>query len=184
MVLWLLRTAPHARLFVVGEDPLKSELHEAGFHFSEQAGEIDIVVASFDRTFNYHKLQVAFDAIRAGARLVGTNPDRYCPVEGGGGEPDAGAIIAAIEACTGAKCDPIVGKPSPIMVSLTLSLLDLPPDRCIMVGDRLETDMKMGIEAGMATCLVLTGDSDRARLAASGLRPTLVLECIDGLLEH
>jgi phosphoglycolate/pyridoxal phosphate phosphatase family enzyme len=181
MVRWLLREAPGARLFVVGEEPLKSELREAGFVFSEQAGEIDIVVASFDRTFVYHKLQVSFDAIRAGARLVATNGDRYCPVPGGG-EPDAAAVIAAIEACTGAICDPIVGKPSPIMVEMIMQLLSLPPERCIMVGDRLETDMRMGIAAGMATALVLTGDATPATLAASGLRPTLVLERIDGLL--
>ena len=143
--------------------------------------EIDIGVASFDRTFVYHKLQVAFDAIQAGARLVGTNPDRYCPVPGGG-EPDAAAIIAAIEACTGVTCDPIVGKPSPIMVATVLALLDLPPERCIMVGDRLETDITMGLRAGMATGLVLTGDADRARLAASGLAPTLVLDRLGDLL--
>ena len=124
-------------------------------------------MASFDRTFTYSKLQVAFDAIRAGARLVGTNPDRYCPVPGGG-QPDAAAIIAAIEACTGVKCDPIVGKPSPIIVSMALAMLDLPPERCIVVGDRLETDIKMGIDAGMATCLVLTGDADREKLAEWG----------------
>jgi phosphoglycolate/pyridoxal phosphate phosphatase family enzyme len=182
LVRWLQRHAPHARLFVVGEEPLKHDLREAGFELSEQAGAIDIVVASFDRTFEYRKLQIAFDAIRAGARLVATNPDRYCPVPGGG-EPDAAAMIAAIEACTGAVCDPIVGKPSPIMVEMILGLLDLPPDRVIMVGDRLETDIKMGIDAGMATCLVLTGDADREKLAASGLHPTLVLERIDGLLD-
>ena len=181
LVQWLLHAAPQARLFVVGEEPLKQELRAARFQLSEEAGAIDIVVASFDRTFVYHKLQVAFDAIRAGARLVATNPDRYCPTPRGG-EPDAAAIIAAIEACTGAKCDPIVGKPSPIMVSTILALLDLPPDRCIMVGDRLETDIKMGIDAGMATCLVLTGDATREKLAASGLTPTLVFERIDGLL--
>jgi phosphoglycolate/pyridoxal phosphate phosphatase family enzyme len=183
MVQWLLHAAPTARLFVVGEEPLKSELRAAGFQLSEQAGEIDIVVASFDRTFDYHKLQVAFDAIGAGARLVATNPDRYCPVPGGG-EPDCAAIIAAIEACTGVRCNPIVGKPSPIMVSMILSLLDLPPDRCMMVGDRLETDIEMGVDAGMATCLVLTGDATREKLAKSGLKPTLVLERIDGLLEN
>jgi NagD protein len=181
MVQWLLREAPQARLFVVGEQPLKNELRQAGFKFSEQAGEIDIVVASFDRTFTYHKLQVAFDAIRSGARLVATNPDRYCPMPGGG-EPDCAAIIAAIEACTLVKCDPIVGKPSPIMVKTVMDLLDLPPEQCIMVGDRLETDITMGIAAGMHTCLVLSGDADRQRLAASGLQPTLVLERIDGLL--
>src|SRR5919201_1421656 len=113
----VLREAPGARLFVVGEQPLIDELRAAGFQLSERAGEIDIVVASFDRTFVYHKLQVAFDAIRAGARLVATNGDRYCPTPLGG-EPDAAAVIAAIEACTGAKCNPIVGKPSPIMVAL------------------------------------------------------------------
>ena len=183
MVRWLLKHAPHACLYVVGEEPLQNELREAGFCLSERAGEIDIVVASFDRTFIYHKLQVAFDAIGAGARLVATNGDRYCPVPGGG-QPDAAAMIAAIEACTGARCDPIVGKPSPIMVATVMSMLDLPPERCIMVGDRLETDIKMGIAAGMATGLVLTGDATREKLAASGLQPTLVLERIDELLEE
>lgn len=180
---WLLRTAPAARLFVVGEEPLKHELREAGFQLSERVGEIDIVVASFDRTFAYHKLQVAYDAIRAGARLVATNPDRYCPTPTGG-QPDAAAIIAAIEACTGVTCDPIVGKPSPIMVATVMDMLRLPPERCMMIGDRLETDISMGIAAGMATCLVLTGDATRTKLAASGLTPTLVLERIDGLLEQ
>jgi len=181
MVQWLLRNTPGARLFVVGEEPLKSDLRAAGFPLTERASEIDVVVASFDRTFAYPKLQIAFDAIRGGARLVATNPDRYCPVPGGG-EPDCAAIIAAIEACTGVKCDPVVGKPSPIMVATIMALLNLPPEQCIMVGDRLETDIQMGIDAGMATCLVLTGDADRERLAASGLHPTLVLERIDGLL--
>ena len=181
MARWLRQAAPDARLFVVGEEPLKHDLREAGFELSERPGEIDIVVASFDRTFVYRKLQIAYDAIRAGARLVGTNPDRYCPTPGGG-EPDAAAIIAAIEACTGVVCDPIVGKPSPIMVAHIMAALDLPPARCIMVGDRLETDIKMGVDAGMATCLVLTGDATREKLDASGLKPTLVLERIDGLL--
>ncbi|MBA3942997.1 MAG: HAD-IIA family hydrolase [Herpetosiphonaceae bacterium] len=183
MAKWLVREAPEARLFVVGEQPLKDELVAAGLRLSEQADEIDIVVASFDRTFTYHKLQVAFDAIRAGARLVGTHPDRYCPTPGGG-EPDAAAMIAAIEACTGAHCEPIVGKPSPIMVETVMAMLHLPPEECIMVGDRLETDMRMGITAGMATCLMLTGDADRAKLATSGLTPTFVLERLDGLLDN
>lgn len=182
LVQWLLRTAPAARLFVVGEEPLKQDLRAAGFQLSEQAGEIEFVVASFDRTFEYRKLQIAFDAIRAGARLIATNPDRYCPVPGGG-QPDAAAIIAAIEACTGVVCDPIVGKPSPIMVATIMDILKVPPGACIMVGDRLETDIQMGIAAGMATALVLTGDATRAKLAASGLQPTLVLERINGLLK-
>ncbi len=181
MAQWLRVHLPAAHLFVVGEEPLKEDLRAAGFHLSEDPAEIDVVVASFDRTFVYRKLQIAFDAINAGARLVATNGDRYCPVPGGG-EPDAAAMIAAIEACTGAVCDPIVGKPSPIMIATIADLLALPAEQCIMVGDRLETDIQMGINAGMATALVLTGDADRAKLAASGLQPTVVLERIDELL--
>lgn len=182
MAQWLRVHMPGARLFVVGEEPLKEDLRMAGFHLSEDPAEIDVVVASFDRTFVYRKLQIAFDAINAGARLVATNGDRYCPVPGGG-EPDAAAMIAAIEACTGAVCDPIVGKPSPIMIATIADMLDLPASRCIMVGDRLETDIQMGIDAGMATALVLTGDADREKLALSGLAPTWVLEGVGGLVE-
>jgi len=182
LVQWLLRFAPGARLYVVGEEPLKRELQSAGFQLSEIAGQIDIVVASFDRSFDYRKLQIAYDAIKAGARLVATNPDRYCPTPSGG-EPDCAAMIAAIEACTGVKCDPIVGKPSPIMVEMIMNMLNLPPERCMMVGDRLETDIKMGIDAGMATCLVQSGDPSWIKLLISGLHPDLMLERIDGLLK-
>jgi NagD protein len=179
LVQWLLEHAPGATLFVCGEAPLIGELEAAGFPLSEQAGEVQIVVASFDRTFTYHKLQVAFDAIRAGARLVATNPDRFCPVPGGG-EPDAAAIIAAIEACTNTRCELNVGKPSPIMARAVSAMLGLPPERCIMVGDRLMTDIAMGVGAGMATALVLTGDSTRADLPTAPAQPTYVIE---GLLE-
>jgi NagD protein len=181
MVQWLLENTPWACLYVIGEGAITGELKTAGFTLSENPGEVDVVVASFDRTFDYHKLQVAFDAINAGARLVATNPDRYCPTPSGG-EPDCAAIIAAIEACTGVRCDPVVGKPSPIMVKTIMEKLGLPPRDCIMVGDRLETDIRMGIDAGMATCLVMTGDADQKKLEASGLRPTLVLESIAELL--
>jgi HAD superfamily hydrolase (TIGR01450 family) len=181
MVQWLLEHAPGATLFVCGEPPLIGELEAAGFPMSERAGEIDIVVASFDRTFVYHKLQVAFDAIRAGARLVATNPDRFCPVPGGG-EPDAAAIIAAIEACTNTRCEVNVGKPSPIMARTVSAMLGLPPERCIMVGDRLATDIAMGANAAMATALVLTGDSGRADLPAAPAQPTYVIERLLELL--
>ncbi len=179
MVQWLLEHAPGATLFVCGEAPLIGELQAAGFPMSERAGEVEIVVASFDRTFTYHKLQVAFDAIRAGARLVATNPDRFCPVPGGG-EPDAAAIIAAIEACTNTRCEVNVGKPSPIMARTVSAMLGLPAERCLMVGDRLATDILMGANAGMATALVLTGDSTRADLPSAPAQPTYVIE---GLLE-
>ncbi len=181
MVQWLLTHAPQARLFVVGEAALIGELTAAGFELSEEAGRIDYVIASFDRTFTYRKLQIAFDAIRAGARLIATNPDRYCPVPGGG-EPDAAAIIAAIEACTGTVCELNVGKPAAIMAQTVSQALGLPAAECLMVGDRLMTDIAMGEAAGMDTVLVLTGDSQRSDLAASPVQPTYVIERIDAIL--
>jgi NagD protein len=181
MVEWLKANAPGATVYPVSEQPLIDELVAAGFPISERAGEIQVVIASFDRTFVYHKLQVAFDAIRAGARLVATNPDRFCPVPGGG-EPDAAAIIAAIEACTNTRCEVNVGKPSPIMARTVSAMLQLPPARCLMIGDRLLTDIAMGAEAGMATALVLTGDSTRADLSAAPHQPTYILDDLTALL--
>jgi NagD protein len=183
MVQWLLREAPGCRVFVVGEQPLKSELAAAGFRLVERAHEIDFVIASFDRTFHYGKLQIAFDAIRAGARFVATNADRYCPVPGGG-EPDAAAVIAAIEACTATRVKIVVGKPSPIMARAVAQIVRLPPARCLLTGDRLETDIAMGRAAGMTTALVLTGATTRAMLAASEIQPDYVLENLGDLIEY
>jgi NagD protein len=178
---WLQREAPGARLFVIGEEPLLIELAEAGFRLTEEPADIDFVVASFDRTFTYRKLQVAFDAIRAGARFVATNADPYCPVPGGG-EPDAGAIIGAIERSTGAQVEVVAGKPSPLTARAALGRLALAPEACLIVGDRLQTDIRMGLEAGMATALVLSGVTSLQQLASSRIRPDYVLNRLDELL--
>jgi len=181
MVRWLSHAAPGCRVFVVGEQPLKDALAAAGFQLTEAAREVDFVIASFDRTFEYRKLQIAFDAIRAGARFVATNPDRYCPVPGGG-EPDAAPIIAAIEACTATHVEVVVGKPSPIMARAVAEIVQLPPERCLMTGDRLETDIAMGRDAGMATALTLSGATTRAMLATSVIKPDYVIEGLAELL--
>lgn len=180
MVDFLTRQMPGARLFVVGEESLRQELRQAGFTLRNDA-QVDAVIASFDRTFAYWKLQVAFDAIRGGARFFATNGDKYCPVPGGG-EPDAAAMIAAISACTGHEVEAIVGKPSHHMASAVLHLLDLPSERCLMTGDRLETDVQMGLEAGMAAALTLTGATTSDMLASSSIRPTYVLNQLADLL--
>jgi NagD protein len=178
---WLASEAPGASLFVIGEDPLLRELEAAGFRLCHTAGEIDFVVASFDRTFDYPKLQTAFDAIRAGARFVATNGDPYCPVPGGG-LPDAGAVIGAIVGCTGRPVEVVAGKPSPLTLRAVLDRLQLPLDECIIVGDRLETDIRMGRDAGMATAIVLTGVTTEGDLAGPSPRPDFVLRRLDELL--
>lgn len=181
MVHFLQQRMPGARLFVVGEESLRRELHLAGFRLTDTAAEVEAVIASFDRTFAYWKLQVAFDAIRSGARFFATNADRYCPVPGGG-QPDAAAMIAAIEACTGAKVEAVVGKPSGTMVEAILHLLDRPVDRCLVIGDRLETDILLGLNVGMRAALVLTGATDEATLAGSAIEPTYVIDNLAELI--
>ncbi|MGE5601635.1 MAG: HAD-IIA family hydrolase [Nitrososphaerales archaeon] len=180
MANFLQRHMPGARLFVVGEEPLKAELSEAGFAVVDSA-QVDAVIASFDRTFHYAKLQTAFDAIRAGARFFATNGDRYCPVPGGG-QPDAAAIIAAIEACTATSVEAVVGKPSRHTVEAILNLLDLPAEDCIMTGDRLETDVLMGLNSGMDAALALTVATPESALATSPVRPTYALRELADLL--
>jgi len=183
---FLRRQMPGARLFVVGEASLGAELAAAGFELAGEAAGVDArrvaaVIASFDRTFTYRKLQIAFDAIRGGARFFATNGDRFCPTPDGG-QPDAAAVIAAIEACTNTRVEVVVGKPSPIMAEAALARLGLPPERCLMVGDRLETDVLLGLNAGMAAALALTGATSEGELAAAGIRPTYVLRRLSELL--
>ncbi len=186
MTAWLLRYHPEATVFPIAEAPLIDALRAAGIRVSDDPAEIDVVIASYDRTFDYRKLQIAFDAIAVHqrARLVATNPDRYCPFPNGRGEPDAGAIIGAIEGCTGVRCEQNAGKPDPFMLEAALTRLGLDASGCVMVGDRLTTDIRMAIDAGMASALVLTGETTRELLASQPAAnlPTYVLESIDQLL--
>ena len=177
MVNYLKRNSPEAKLFVVGEVPFIEELKRAGFIITEEPGEIDYVIAAFDRTFDYRKLNIAFQAIKRGAHFVATNPDRTCPVEGGE-IPDCAGVIAAIEAVTTKKVEVVVGKPSPLILQTALEVMGLKPEDCILVGDRLETDIKMGKESGMATAIVLTGVTDEKTLRDSSIQPDFVFQSI------
>jgi len=186
MTQWLLQNHPDAVVFPISEEPLKNALREAGIQLSDNAEEIDIVIASYDRTFEYEKLQIAFDAIwfHNRAKLVTTNPDRYCPFPGGRGEPDAAAIVGAIEACTGAKCEVNVGKPDPIMLETIMGMVGLDASECVMTGDRLYTEIRMALDAGMPSAVVLTGETTPEMLAdeAPENKPEFVLDRIDRLI--
>ena len=180
MANYLTKRAVGAKLFVIGEAPFVEELKRSGFIITEDPREIEYVVAAFDRTFDYRKLNVAYQAIKQGAHFVATNPDRTCPVEGGE-IPDCAGIIAAIEAVTAKKVEVVVGKPSPLMMEAAFEVMGLKPEECILIGDRLETDIKMGKEAGIATGIVLTGVTDEKALGEyrhSPMQPDFVFQGI------
>lgn len=170
------------KVMVIGEQPLVKELEDAGIDISDDYLSVSYVVVGWDRAFTFEKLNNGFQAWMNGARIIATNPDRTCPVDGGQ-IPDCGAMIGALEGATGEKITDILGKPSPLAAKFIVEeILKLPPEQCFMVGDRLETDIKMGIEYGMQSVLVLTGITDKTMLAKSKYQPSFVLESISEII--
>jgi HAD superfamily hydrolase (TIGR01450 family) len=171
-----------AVLLTVAESAVDKVLAEAGFVLTSEPASAEVVVVSFDRTFDYAKLNAAYRAVRLhGARLVATNPDPFCPTPDGG-LPDCAAMLAAIEACTGARAEAVTGKPSRYMADAVLARLGLPAERVALVGDRLTTDMVMAETAGMVGVLVLSGVAVSDDVAAGPARPRHVIDDLRQLL--
>ena len=183
---------PTLRLYVIGETALRDELRGHGLTVLDEFDEqdpmevidptgVDAVVVAFDRTLDYRKLNTAYQALINGARFFASNADKTCPMPGGG-IPDAGATIAALEHISGRQLELLAGKPSHLIMDVAIARLGVPPDRCLMMGDRLETDMLMGRQAGMKTALVLTGATSPEAAAAATTPPDFVLANIGELL--
>jgi NagD protein len=169
-----------APVFVIGEPPLIAELRAHGFEVRPDS-RVRWVVIAFDRTFDYAKLNTALQAVRQGARLIATNPDRTCPTEDGE-IPDCAGMTAAVEAVTAARVEIVVGKPSPIILEVALARLGVPPANAVMVGDRIETDIVMGKRLGLATVLVLSGVTRGDDPRVAEIAPDLVLPSIRDLI--
>jgi HAD superfamily hydrolase (TIGR01450 family) len=185
---------------VVGEKGLVEELREVGLSCrsdsesthaalpDEQLAELmgntqarpDAVVVGLDSHFTYRKLATAAAYVQMGATFVGTNPDAGDRI-GTGLAPGAGAMIAAVETVSGVKAN-IVGKPVPTMIQHLLREHGLRPQRAIMIGDRLDTDIAFGKSGGVRTCLVLTGVATQAQAEALPLghpcRPDSVMDSL------
>lgn len=166
-----------AGLWVIGEQALLDELRGEGFRLVDRLEEIEVVVAAFDRTLDYAKLNMAHQALVRGARFLATNGDRTCPIDGGA-IPDCGGVIAFLEATSERTVEMVAGKPSRHILQAAVARLGVPLERCLMVGDRLATDIAMGRETGIDTALVLTGVTTREMLAASDAQPTYVLDSV------
>lgn len=174
LVRYLNRLHPGACILPVTEALAEQVLHDAGYPIVSDPEQADVVVVSFDRTFDYEKLSHAYSAVRAGAVIVATNPDPYCPTPEGG-IPDCAAMLAAIEACTGSVAEAVVGKPSGHMAEALLARMDVPASDAATVGDRILTDVAMGQGHGMAGMLVLSGATTAEQCLASRVKPDYVL---------
>jgi len=144
------------KFFAIGETTFIQEIEQAGLKFVTEPNEIDIVLITLDRTLDYTKLEIAAKALDNGAKFYAANIDNTCPVEGGE-ILDAGSTISALTKRTHRKLQKHFGKPSKFMFDEIINFLDIPLNKCLIVGDRLETDIAMGNRFGIDTALVSTG---------------------------
>ncbi|MBC8102161.1 MAG: HAD-IIA family hydrolase [Cytophagales bacterium] len=156
----------------VGGHGIRNELARVGITVRrpeemEVEGErIDYVVVGLDRDFNYHALLRAQQAILGGATFIATNRDGQFPAEGGTVTPGAGAVVAAIQACTGVVPD-VIGKPETLGLKTILDRAKARPEEAVMIGDRCDTDVLCGNRLGVPTVLVLTGVTTEAQALAA-----------------
>ena len=167
---------PDRTALVIGEAPLVEELRSAGIETTTTTPG-DILVVSMDREFSYEKLDLAHRTLGEGVPFLATNPDRTCPTENGA-VPDAAGMIGAVEGVTDRSVDAMLGKPSATMLETALAEVGSDPADCLVVGDRLETDILMGERAGMTTALVLTGVTDRETVETADVSPDYVLDSL------
>ncbi len=171
-----------ASAFVIGEIGLVSEVEKVGLIIlnGEESSDADVVVVGCDRHFDYAKLKAAVVAIRNGALYIASNADATYPTPNGLW-PGAGAIVAAVT--TGAGREPfIAGKPNRLIVELALERLGTSPQDTLLIGDRLDTDIKAGVSAGVKTALVLTGVSKEEEIVKTGIRPDFVCASLSALV--
>jgi len=162
-------------VFLLGTPALAAELAEAGVWVSEENPQA--VLVGFDRALSYARLERACFLLQRGARFFATHPDPACPVEEGG-LPDAGAILALLEAATGRRPERIFGKPDPAFLRHAASRLGLALEESLYVGDRAEVDLALAQGAGVQAALVLTGATrpEDPRIPELRRRGTLVVE--------
>ncbi len=167
---------PGKRLYVCGTQSLKRELASEGFPITEAVEDTEVIVMGFDTELTFQKLyDVSYLLLtRAEIPYIATNPDYVCPTEFGS-VPDCGSVCDMIYNAT--KKRPIViGKPSPLMPQLAMQQWGYSREETAVVGDRIYTDVKSGIQAGITGILVLSGETDAEILAASDVKPHLVLK--------
>jgi NagD protein len=169
---------PHGSAFVVGEAGLTTALHAAGYTLNERNP--DYVVIGETRTYSFERIAQAIRLIAAGSRFIATNPDPSGPTPDGL-LPATGAVAALISKAT--EVEPyFVGKPNPLMMRSALNAIDAHSETSVMIGDRMDTDVVSGLEAGMETVLVLTGSTTRDEAERFPYRPSRIVDSVADLI--
>lgn len=169
---------PNGTAYVVGESGLTTALHDIGYVLTDN--DPDYVVLGETRTYSFEAITTAIRLVERGARFIATNPDATGPSRDGS-LPATGSVAALITRATGRE-PYYVGKPNPLMMRSALRAIGSHSEHTLMIGDRMDTDIVSGLEAGLQTILVLTGISSRETVEAFPYRPTLVLNSVAELV--
>ena len=171
---------PGGSAFVIGESGLTTALHSAGYTLTER--DPDYVILGETRTYSFERITQAIRLVAAGARFIATNPDPTGPTPAGP-LPATGSVAALISRATGV--DPYyVGKPNPLMMRSALNALDAHSETTAMVGDRMDTDVVSGLEAGLHTILVLTGVTTAEEAERFPFRASRVVDSVAVLADE
>jgi NagD protein len=169
---------PGGSAFVIGEAGLTTALHESGYTLTERNP--DYVVLGETRTYSFERLTRAIRLVDAGARFIATNPDPTGPSPEGA-LPATGSVAALISRATGVQ-PYFVGKPNPLMMRSALNAIEAHSEETAMIGDRMDTDIISGLEAGLETILVLTGVTTRADAERFPFRASRILDSVADLV--
>jgi len=169
---FLSKQSPNCKVYVIGEPGLYSALYNEGITISET--DPDYVVVGEVFNYNYESVCKAVNLVRKGAKLIGTNSDVTGPTDNGNIIPACRALISPIEMATGKEAY-FVGKPNPLMMRTGLNMLGVHSNEAVMIGDRMDTDIVVGIEGGLDTVLVLSGVTSKEDIDHYAYRPRLVL---------
>jgi NagD protein len=171
---------PDGSAFVIGEAGLTTALHEIGYVLTDR--DPDYVVLGETRTYSFTAITTAIRLVEQGARFIATNPDATGPSREGS-LPATGSVAALIERATG-HAPYFVGKPNPLMMRSALRSMGAHSEATLMIGDRMDTDIRSGLEAGLQTILVLSGISSRDTAERFPYRPSRVIDSVADLVGH
>ncbi len=177
---YLINTDPACKAWLLGDEGLREEFLSHGVGLAERPEEANWLVITLFEKLTYADLNSAFRAVRHGAKIIATNEDKTFPGDDGD-SIDVAGMIGAIVHATGESVSVVVGKPSAFMSDAALTALDLPAERCLVIGDSMTSDIALGKRSGIRTALVLSGSTTREQADAADVRPDFIWESLSDL---
>lgn len=182
-IIYLNKIKKGAKIFLLGNELLEETFIKAGFNIIKERNEkIDFVVLGFDTTLTYNKIWIACDYIFSGIPYIATHPDFVCPLDGGKCMPDTGSMIEMIKAVTG-KIPLVIGKPNKYIIDGIVEKYNISKEEAVIIGDRLYTDIRTGLDNGITSVLVMSGETTEEALKETIYKPDYVFNSVKDMID-